>query len=191
MKSSSSTIRLVAAAMIWGAFSIALLHWTGLLIRVIDATQAVARETGGPYPGIVEGLGLNTAAFREGFSKRLPALTDLGFGIRIIGGLRLMMLVLAASGVLYVLKKADLRSQPFLARTLFASLTMLPAVVGLGMAPLIVSASFSALANAGLSNPELVGLGCAEAFWPFYLGCILGIPLLVVFTVLILRQQDH
>ena len=188
---SSTKLRLVAAAMMWGTTSATTLIWASLVNFVMRRIQEVAVATDRLYPGIVEGLQLNSPRFREGFFSGIQNLTDPKLAINAVGSLGLVGLILVGLASVYVLAKADLRAQSLFGCTLFALLIALPTMVGLGVAPLKIRAVFSMMENARSHDPGLMGLGFSEAFGPFFFGVVLGVPLLLVFAGLFLRQRPR
>ncbi len=178
---SLSKMRTVAVGLLAAAIAVTGLIWVSLL-----ASAKLATEEHGVT--LTEAFQLDTPDFKKGFSSSLADLSDFRYLFNCIGGARFWILLIAAGVVFYVWLKADLGSESPGGRLLFGSLILMPAVVGLGLAPGLIRDCFAALAEVGLTSPEIIGGGVAEAFAPFILGGVFAVPLLLALVALLRRQ---
>lgn len=122
------------------------------------------------------------ALFRDGLHMGLSA------GVaptHVIGYSGLLGWGVLAVGVLVGVWWVRTRSQDEGASRLVYSLvpTLLPLLAGVALAPFHMRASFSALAEAGLSNPGLVGIGVGESLSLVALGGYLTVGLAVLILI--------
>jgi hypothetical protein len=168
--------RPIAWAVLGTALFLALLAWAWLLFRLQTAAALMGMSLG-------DALQLDDPALREQLFLTLRSKGSPSGLIVVMGWPQLALLFGVGVAVSWLWSAVRVAEEREAGRILMVSLAVVPALVGLALAPLALRATFAALARAGVSSPALIGMGYAEALLRPLVGTIVAVLTLVSFPL--------
>ncbi len=132
---------------------------------------------------------MDSPAFWPAFWESVRQLRNPSYLFYVCGTFTVLILAGALALVAYFWRSTRFPSSSKKNSLVSASLVILPAIVGLALVPGAIGRNSQALAQAGLSSPEIVATGVGEAFAPFVLGLSLSLLLGGVCSYVWLRRS--